>query len=57
VDGALAHDLTLRGFTRIADLAVDMTGFYRDIDPHWQTLIPAAPLHTEISIAVVFISL
>lgn len=34
----------LRGFARIADLAVDMTGFYRDIDPGWQTLRPAEPL-------------
>lgn len=28
----------LQGFARIADLAVDMTDFYRHIDPHWQSL-------------------
>lgn len=31
----------LRGFPRIADLAVDMTGFYRDINSRWHTLKPA----------------
>lgn len=34
----------LRGFARIADLAVAMTSFYRDIDPLWQTLRPAEPI-------------
>ncbi len=33
----------LRGFARIADLSVDMTGFYRDIDPGWQTLRKSEP--------------
>jgi succinate dehydrogenase / fumarate reductase iron-sulfur subunit len=34
----------LRGFPRIGDLAVDMTGFYRDIDPDWAVLRPAEPV-------------
>ncbi len=34
----------LRGFARIADLAVDMTGFYRDIQAEWAVLRPAEPL-------------
>jgi succinate dehydrogenase / fumarate reductase iron-sulfur subunit len=34
----------LRGFAPIADLAVDMTGFYRDIDPDWAVLRTAEPL-------------
>jgi succinate dehydrogenase / fumarate reductase, iron-sulfur subunit len=34
----------LRGFARIADLAVDMTGFYRDIQAEWELLRPAEPL-------------
>lgn len=42
----------LRGFTRIADLAVDMTGFYRDIDPRWRTLKPAEPMAGASSSAI-----
>jgi succinate dehydrogenase / fumarate reductase iron-sulfur subunit len=34
----------LRGFARIADLAVDMTGFYRDIQADWDLLRSAEPL-------------
>lgn len=34
----------LRGFARIADLAVEMTGFYRDIDADWALLKAAEPL-------------
>lgn len=34
----------LAGFRRIADLAVDMSAFYRDIDPHWSCLKPSEPL-------------
>lgn len=34
----------LRGFARIADLAVEMSGFYRDIDPDWAVLRVAEPL-------------
>lgn len=34
----------LRGFARIADLAVDMTGFYREIPAQWAVLRPAEPL-------------
>lgn len=34
----------LRGFVRIADLAVDMTGFYREIRADWEVLRPAEPL-------------
>lgn len=34
----------LRGFARIADLAVGMSGFYRDIDPDWAMLRAAEPL-------------
>jgi succinate dehydrogenase / fumarate reductase, iron-sulfur subunit len=34
----------LRGFVPIADLAVDMTGFYCDIDPDWALLRAAEPL-------------
>jgi succinate dehydrogenase / fumarate reductase iron-sulfur subunit len=34
----------LRGFARIADLAVDMTGFYRCIDAQWDLLRPAEAL-------------
>ncbi len=34
----------LRGFVRIADLAVDMTGFYREIRAEWELLRPAEPL-------------
>jgi succinate dehydrogenase / fumarate reductase iron-sulfur subunit len=35
----------LRGYAPVGDLAVDMAGFFRDIDPHWTTLKPceAAP--------------
>lgn len=34
----------LRGFTRLGDLVVDMTAFYRDIDPKWSLLKPAEPI-------------
>jgi succinate dehydrogenase / fumarate reductase iron-sulfur subunit len=34
----------LRGFARIADLAVDMTGFYREIEAEWDVLRTAEPL-------------
>ncbi len=33
----------LAGFARIGDLAVDMHGFFRDIDPHWSYLKPSGP--------------
>ncbi len=33
----------LRGFECLCDLAVDMTAFYRDIDPAWSILRPAEP--------------
>jgi succinate dehydrogenase / fumarate reductase iron-sulfur subunit len=33
----------LSGFAPIGDLAVDMAGFFKDIDPHWSTLRPAGP--------------
>jgi succinate dehydrogenase / fumarate reductase, iron-sulfur subunit len=33
----------LNGFKRIADLAVDMTSFYRDIDPQWSYLKLSEP--------------
>lgn len=34
----------LRGFARLGDLAVDMTAFYKDIDPSWPLLKPAEPI-------------
>ncbi len=34
----------LRGFPRLGDLVVDMTDFYRDIDPAWSLLTPAEPV-------------
>ena len=34
----------LHGFTRLGDLVVDMTGFYRDIDPDWAVLRFAEPV-------------
>lgn len=33
----------LDGFERLADLAVDMRSFYRDIDPQWSGLKPCEP--------------
>jgi len=35
----------LRGFPRLGDLVVEMTAFYRDIDPAWSLLTPAEPIH------------
>ena len=34
----------LRGFERLGDLTVEMSGFYRDIDSEWSLLRPSEPM-------------
>lgn len=38
----------LLGFKRLGDLAVDMTGLYRDIDPDWKLLRPSEPIEGAV---------